>query len=262
GCVLRTAAQPAELGPLEGRTAPVRTLQLTGLDDHACRVILEAKDITATATKVSALSRLYGGNPLALQLVSEPIHELFGGDVAAFLAMGDAFFNGVGQLLAQQFGRSTPLEQTILYWLAIGRELVPLSALLANLGEAVPQRALLVALESLRRRMLIERAPDRPAFALQPVILEYLTDQLAGAIHHELVDGQTELLRSHALVQATAKEYMRRGQEQLIATPLLERLVGAYCDADALEKRLLLLLASWREQPHIEQGYGPGNVIN
>src|SRR5262249_27405389 len=144
----------------------------------------------------------------------------------------------------------------------VGRELVPPSALLANLGDAVPQRALLVALESLRRRMLIERAPDRPAFALQPVILEYLTDQLAGAIHHELVDGQTELLRSHALVQATAKEYIRRGQEQLIATPLLERLVGAYGDADALEKRLRVLLVSWREQAHIEQGYGPGNVIN
>src|SRR5262249_60804158 len=59
-CVLLSSREkPAEPGPLEGRTAPVRTLQLTGLDDNACRVILEAKDITATATKVSALSRLY-----------------------------------------------------------------------------------------------------------------------------------------------------------------------------------------------------------
>ena len=29
-----------------------------------------------------------------------------------------------------------------------------------------------------------------------------------------------------------------------------------------LEKKLLLLLASWREQPRSAQGYGPGNVIN
>jgi transcriptional regulator with XRE-family HTH domain len=93
-CLLLTSREkPAELGPLEGRSTPVRTLPLTGLDDHACQRILEARDITTTATSVSALARLYGGNPLALQLVSEPIRELFGGDVAAFLAMGDAFFN-------------------------------------------------------------------------------------------------------------------------------------------------------------------------
>src|SRR5262249_55972308 len=78
GCLLLTNREkPAELGPLEGRSAPVRTLPLTGLDQRACQRILETKDITGTATTVSALSRLYGGNPLALLLISEPIHELF-----------------------------------------------------------------------------------------------------------------------------------------------------------------------------------------
>jgi hypothetical protein len=110
--------------------------------------------------------------------------------------------------------------------------------------------------------MLIERAAEKPAFTLQPVILEFLTDQLMEAVHHELMDGQPQLVRSHALVQATAKEYVRRSQEQLIARPLLERLVGACGDADGLEKKLLLLLALWREQPRSAQGYGPGNVIN
>jgi len=260
--VLTSREKPAELGRLEGRRTPVRSLQLSGLADTACRLILEARDITGTATDLRALARLYDGNPLALSLVSEPIHELFGGDVGAFLAAGDAFFNGMGQLLAQHFGRSTPLEQTILYWLAIERELVPFSALLADLGEAVPQHQVLAALESLRRRLLIERAPDRPAFTLQPVILEYATDQLVEAVYQEIMNGQPNLLHRHALVQATAKEYVRHSQEQLIARPLLERLGGAYGDADALERQLLTLIASWREQPRIEQGYGPGNVIN
>jgi WD40 repeat protein/DNA-binding XRE family transcriptional regulator len=262
-CLLLTSREkPAELGPLEGRSAPVRTLPLTGLDDHACHRILEAKDITGTPTTVSALARLYGGNPLALQLVSEPIHELFGGDVTAFLAMGDAFVGGVGQLLAQQFGRSTPLEQTILYWLAIERELAPLRALLAHLGDAVPQRALLVALESLRRRMLIERAADQPTFTLQPVILEYVTDQLVEAVQHELVDGQPKLLRSHALVQATAKDYVRHSQEQFLLAPLLKQLLLRDSNAEMLTHRLLALLERWREQPEAEQGYGPANVVH
>jgi WD40 repeat protein/DNA-binding XRE family transcriptional regulator len=262
-CLLLTSREkPAELGPLEGHSAPVRTLPLTGLDDRACHRILEAKDIGGTSATVSALARLYGGNPLALQLISEPIHELFGGDVAAFLAMGDAFFNGVGHLLRQQFGRSTPLEQAILYWLAVAREHLPLNTLLASIGDAAPQREVLIALESLRRRMLIERAAEKPAFTLQPVILEFLTDNLVEAVHYELVEGQPQLLRSHALIQATARDFVRHSQEQLIARPLLERLVGASGDADALQRQLLKLLASWREQPRNEQGYGPGNVIN
>ena len=60
---------------------------------------------------------------------------------------------------------------------------------------------------------------------MQPVILEYVTDQLVEAIRQELVDGQPRLLHSHALVQATAKDYVRHSQERLIARPLLERLV-------------------------------------
>src|SRR4029079_8054391 len=108
-----------------------------------------------------------------------------------------------------------------------------------------PQRALLVALESLRHRMLIERAAEKPAFTLQPAILEYVTDHIVGAIYHELVDGQPKLVLSHAFIQATAKDYVRHSQERLIARPLLERLVGNAGDADALERQLLRLLEGW-----------------
>ena len=55
-CLLLTSREkPAELGPLEGRSAPVRTLPLAGLDDSACRSILEAKSIIGTPAEISAL---------------------------------------------------------------------------------------------------------------------------------------------------------------------------------------------------------------
>ena len=57
-----------------------------------------------------------GSLPLALQLVSVTIRDLFGGDVGAFLAMGDAFFSGVDKLLEQQFERLAPLEQSLPHW--------------------------------------------------------------------------------------------------------------------------------------------------
>src|SRR5262249_2532264 len=151
----------------------------------------------------------------------------------------EAFFNGVGALLQAQFARSTPLEQAILCWLAVERELVPLSALLADIGGAVPHREVLAALESLCHRMLIERGPAKATFTLQPVIIEFVPDQLVDGLHQEIVNGQPWLLHRHAFVQATAKEYVRHSQEQLIATPLLERLLGVYGDAEGLERQLL-----------------------
>jgi WD40 repeat protein/transcriptional regulator with XRE-family HTH domain len=262
-CLLLTSREkPTELGPLEGRTTPVRSLVLAGLAERACQLILEEKNIVSTERDHIALARLYQGNPLALKLVSEPIRELFGGDVSLFLAAGDTFYNGVGKLLEQQFARLAPLEQVVLYWLAIERELIPIEALLADLSGAGSQREVFQALESLRRRLLIERGAGRPAFTLQPVIMEYLTDQLVEHSTLEIVTGQPALLRSHALVQATAKDYVRRSQERLIAQSLLDCLDAHLGSEAAAEQGLLALLETWRGRPAVEQGYGPGNMVN
>lgn len=262
-CLLLTSREkPVELGPLAGRTAPVRTLRLAGLPHRACQLVLEAKAIVGTPAEIETLARLYDGNPLALNLVADPIRELFGGDLAAFLATDDVFFTGVGKLLEQQLARLTPLEQQIVYWLAIERDLVPLDVLLARVGESVAQSDVFNALASLSRRMQIERSPARPAFTLQPVILEYVTEQLADRVQLEIMNGKPQLLQRHALVQATTKAYIRRTQERLIATPLLERLVSALGSTKLTEQQLLHLLDRWRGQPLARQGYGPGNVLH
>ncbi|NTU81278.1 MAG: helix-turn-helix domain-containing protein [Chloroflexales bacterium] len=260
--ILTSREKPAELGPLEGRTAPVRPLLLAGLPDEACQPILAAKKLIGSGTAYAALARRYGGNPLALKLVSEPIQELFGGDISAFLANDDLFFNGVGALLDQQFMRSTPLEQAVLYWLAITRDLTPLDALIEHLAGVLSQREVLQALEALRRRLLIERGAGAPAFTLQPVIMEYVTARLVMAACNELINGQLALLCSHALVQATAKDYVRHSQEQLIAAPVLEQVVALSGGAQAGERRLADMLAQLRAWPFAEQRYGPGNIVN
>jgi WD40 repeat protein/transcriptional regulator with XRE-family HTH domain len=262
-CLLLTSREKsAELGTLEGRNSPVRALYLSGLADHACRTILASKEIVGPAGALEALARLYGGNPLALQLVSVTIRDLFGGDVGAFLAMGNAFFSGVDQLLDQQFVRLAPLEQHLLYWLAIERELVPFNVLVAHVAERMASREVLGALESLRRRMQIERSADRPAFTLQPVILEYMTERLVEAVYQEIMAGQPKLLQSHALLQAQARDYVRHSQEQFLLAPLLKQLLLRDSGAGVLGQRLLALLEGWRGQPEAEQGYGPANVVH
>lgn len=59
------------------------------------------------------LVELYQGNPLALKIVRQTIIELFGGELAPFLAQGQVVFGGVRELLEEQFARLSKLEQVV-----------------------------------------------------------------------------------------------------------------------------------------------------
>ncbi len=261
-CVILTSReQPAELAPLEGPRATVRRLRVAGLAEDACRMLLAEHDLIGTAGDAAALARRFGGNPLVLKLVIEPIRTLFGGDIAAFLAEGSLVFEGVGQLLAQQISRASVLEQALLTSLAVMREPAVLDDLVNATGGASRSVAL-AALHGLWRRNLIERGPMNVTFTIQPVVLEYLTEQLLERAAQEIVQGEFTVLPRHMLVQATAKNYVRHSQERLIAMPLLRRLLGIYGSPDAVDRRLLTILDQWRAQSLVDQGYGPGNILH
>src|SRR5439155_24550693 len=99
----------------------------------------------------------YGGNALALQVVSETVRALFGGQIAAFLAQGEAVFGDIRRLLDGQVARLSAAERTVLDWLAVEREPIDFGTLVADLGAALPRGAALEAVEALRRRSLPEQ---------------------------------------------------------------------------------------------------------
>lgn len=273
-CVILTSRErPPELAALEGARAPVRTLPLTGLAEAACLALLADQDLIGNAEGAALLAQRYGGNPLALRLVTDPIRALFRGDIAAFLREGNLFFNGVGHLLGQQIDRTAALERALLTWLTIAREPATLDELMVALAGSptaasalsVTRTAVLAALHALWRRNLIELGQTHLAFTLQRVVLEYLTEQLVEQLSHELLTGDFDQLCRYALIQATAKDYVRHSQERLLATPLVERLVAATGSRPAAVQRLLFGLERWQgESPpsRLAQGYGPGNLIN
>ena len=263
GCLILTSRErPNELASLEGPRAPVRILRITGLSEDASRALLADQELIGTTGDAAALARRYGGNPLALKLVAEPIRAIFGGDIVAFLTEGMLFSEGVSHLLEQQINRASILEQALLTWLTIGREPVTLDQIMGDMLGNHSRAAVLTALHALWRRNLIERGHENLSFTLQRVVLEYLTEHLVARAADEIVQGAFDILRNHALIQATAKEYVRRNQGLLIATPLLSQLAVVYGEADAVEQRLLNLLTAQRDRALPEQGYGPGNVIN
>jgi WD40 repeat protein/transcriptional regulator with XRE-family HTH domain len=258
-CVLLTSREKlAELRALEGRKMTVRSLRLAGLETSACEQLLVRHELLGSPQERARLIALYEGNPLALNIVAETISDLFGGQIAQFLAQQTLVFGNISDLLDEQVGRLSALEQTLLFWLAILREPVTLQELQAGLVAALAPGQLLEAVDGLRRRSLIEQGQRAGSFTLQSVVLEYVTDRLVRTASQEIVQGRLSLLREHGLSQAHAREYVRQTQERLLLVPVLASLQRAGQSRAQLEGQLRELLDGLRGRA---QDYGPANLV-
>ncbi len=261
-CLLFTSREkPGELVHLEGGRAPVRSLRLSGLEREACEHLIDERDLVGSAGERARLIERYGGNPLAIKIVAQSIADLFGGEIAPFLAQNTIAFGSIAELLAEQFDRLSEIERTMLLWLAILREPVTLEELLAVLAAPPARMQVLEALEALRRRSLLERGKQPRSFTLQSVVLEYATERFIAEVADDIEQGHLAHLVEHGLELATAKEYVRQTQQRLIVAPLLARLRGRYRGRDEVEERLLALLDELRARADHAQGYGPTNVL-
>ena len=280
--ILTSREKPAELAALEGIALSVRSLQLSGSPETAQKLI-QAKGLSGSEKQKQQLCDRYGGNPLALKIVATSIQDLFGGDIASFLAEDVTVFNSIQRLLEQQFNRLSSLEQTILYWLAINREWTSISELTEDIIPAVSKADLLEALESLSWRSLIEKATptqiERPAgsYTQQPVVMEYVTDRLVEQIYQELsaesrrqsspslplpLSPPLSLFQRHALIKTTVKDYVRESQIRLILAPIADQLRTTYQTSKALEEKIQAILDRLRDDSTPVSGYGGGNLIN
>ena len=209
----------AEIANVAGNNLPVRILPLGGLSIEAGMAILEDKGLPLTIDKGEELVELYAGNPLALKIISTSILEVFDGQVTDFLEQGVAVFNGIRMLVERQFDRLSPLEQQVMFWLAINREWVSVGELQADLWPAVSAAQLWEALEYLQGRSLIEVKGGK--FTQQPVVMEYTIDKLLGAMRSEICHQTPQLFLAYALMKAQSKDYVRDSQVRVIVQPLL-----------------------------------------
>ncbi|MBW4512337.1 MAG: hypothetical protein KME64_38470 [Scytonematopsis contorta HA4267-MV1] len=294
-CVVLTSREkPQEVATLEGDTLPVRALQLPGLKENAALELVKSKSFFyGSDTEWKNLIQHYAGNPLAIKIIATTIQELFDGDIAEFMAQGAKVFGSIYDLLSQQFYRLSQLEKDLMYWLAINREPVTLTELRADLVLPISSMKVLEALESLGRRNLIEKKslPQTPVqFTLQPVVMEYVVDQLIEQISKEISEWQLEphrrdriysvstLFNTHALIKATAKDYIRLAQIKLILQPVIEQLLVKLQTKQGILTHLNEILNNL-QQKNIEEientlenyqlknfqlqpGYASGNILN
>ena len=106
--VLTSREKPHVIAIQEGSALSVRSLTLPGLTAEADS-LLTAKGLSGSTAERQTLIAAYGGNPLALKIAATSIQDLFNSNIALFLAQETTLFNGVRQLLEQQFARLSDL---------------------------------------------------------------------------------------------------------------------------------------------------------
>jgi WD40 repeat protein len=254
GCLVLTSREkPRELAKLEGPNRPVRTLPLMGLEDEAGLEFLLAEGLTDSGDHWKQVVEYYSGNPLALKIAANSIQELFGGNIAEFLAQGPGFFSDIRDLLEQQFERLPELGQSVMYWLAINREATPIEELKEDILEPVSTQELLETLEALKRRSLVERSTE--GFTLQNVVIEYATNLLVNKAVQDLKLKEFGVTKSHSFIKATGKDYVRSTQIRLIVQPVVREISN-------FSQKINSFLEIARADPVLKESCLPGNLLN
>lgn len=257
--ILTSREKPAEIIAHEGETGKVRSLYLGGCLETA-QALLNETGLSGSAEHRAVLCDRYSHNPLALRIVATSIQDLFDGDIAAFLDEESFIFNGIRRLLEQQFNRLSPLEQRIMYWLAINREWVSASELQSDIIPRVSKTTLLNALESLSWRSLIEKRSGR--YTQQPVVMQYVTEQLIAQINRELNTQNLSLFIQYALLKTTVKDYIRGTQIRLILEEIARKLSQTFGSRLTLASHLQEILRHLHNVHGKNYGYGAGNLLN
>lgn len=261
-CLIITSREkPSEIAHLEGDTLPVRTLTLAGINTEY-QQIFNNKCLLISSEEAQNLIYLYQGNPQALNIVSSRIQELYSGNVSEFFAEEQPVFGDIRQLLAEQFNRLSESEKQIMYWLAINRELVSIPELKDDMVLKHYQTTITDNLESLKRRSLIEKGKNENRYTLQNVIMEFITENLIKKVYEEVINGNHDLLNSHALIKAQSKDYIREIQIRLILEPLIEKLRYQFKGTKNLENKLQEIIINCQKQSPLSPGYLGGNILN
>ena len=258
--VLTSREKPKEVACREGISSPVRTLSLTGISPAAGRELLKERGLFGSKRDWAALVERYSGNPLALQLASAPMREVFGESIARFLQEDVSAFGEVSDLLGQHVHRLSDEEREILYWLAIEQEGMPLEALRENLAQPTSPATLLELLDSLRRRSLIE-IRSLAHFTLPEIFKEYILGCLIERAYREFITETPGVWMSHALTRAKNSDYACENQPGPLLAPLAQRLLAAL-GKRAIEQKAKILLAIQRQHDMQHPGYLAANILN
>jgi hypothetical protein len=176
-CLLVTSREkPREFVPLEGKKSLTQSQTLGSLKG-AAKGIFKSKELLDNEDEWQMLIQLYGGNPLALNIVSATIQDLFNGNVNQFLKQNTTFIDsGFRELLDQQFTRLSDSEKATVCEIAKHSHPISIKTLTEITSVQKLDLGSIEIIESLRRRSLLEKVKGSidPQFTLHPIVTKYI----------------------------------------------------------------------------------------
>lgn len=177
-CVVITSREKPINGTIIGGFHTIKNLE-----NPAAFQLLNRKGLSHfTPSEGERLVQLYGGNPLALQLVASTIRQQFQGNISQFLhqhsVLLDEWF--IQTVLEQQMRHLSALERQMLHTLA-QEALVDREVLQVCLPAPVSSSDFSNGLASLERRSLLERVveSEQVLYTLQPMVRQYVQRYLS-----------------------------------------------------------------------------------
>lgn len=257
--ILISREKPKEIAAIEGKL-PIRSLQLNGLQAIDAAEILKSKGLSGQE-RWATLINLYRGNPLALNIVSATIQELFNNNVAEFIRHNTLIITGFTDILEQQFNRLSRIEKQVVYWLAIHYHPVSLSQLQSDIS-FMKKSQLIEVLQSLIWRSLIEKATGDTdvIFTLPPIVMKYINNKFVEQVCEEIVVKSLELVKSHALVNPQ-KDNFKEFKLKPILTAVTEQLTTAFRNDKHLREHLSQIFSILEGKTALEIGYAEENIL-
>ena len=170
--LLITRELPKEVAIFEGKTLPINSQKLNGLQQLEGQKILQEQNISGTVTQQNALIESYSGNPLALKIVAKTITETSNRNIDYFLQQDRPLCSGINKLLAQCYKKLSRLEKKVCKQLVISPKPISISHLQTELLPSILFTEIIVILESLLRRSLV--IEKNGYFVCEPLLYKYL----------------------------------------------------------------------------------------
>jgi chromosome segregation and condensation protein ScpB len=285
-CIVISREMPIEIVEKERLTAPIyRVLRLKGLCMQAASQLLIARGFAANTQQLSDLVQHYQGHPFALQIVANIVREQFNGNIADFLKLSTLVIDdALSQLLDEQCQSLAKAELEIIYWLAIASRPVTQQQLSNWLCAENPHSSTINALESLRRRSLLqvvdpsdivvmERSTDdleitsQNHYTLEPVVRKYISNRFIQEFCQNMNDliaakqlSQAGLVSSHLLVQMDSPEEFQAIQRHLFLERIMAHLAREWVSQDILKSHYQGILELFAKSTIMVKGYGSDNL--
>ncbi|MCB9147730.1 MAG: NACHT domain-containing protein [Caldilineaceae bacterium] len=175
-CLLLTSRmRPAALTHLQRQNKLIRSLELEGFSPEDSQEFLDAHGFTVDSMHSRLLHQHYAGNPRLLRQAANLIHDLFCGDVAAYVQEELYFLGEMGATLDEQFASLSPLELQIMRILLESEEVLSRKTLWEQLSLPIHKSEYYQALLKMQNAYLIR--PQNDCFQLAALSAIYLTQR-------------------------------------------------------------------------------------